>query len=358
MKKYTVTLNQTYMQDYSVTIQVESDLSLEELENDISEITSEWRIARLTEEELIQTGKISGYVKGSYSTWDGDYDPSSDVSTSIEESTNSSIWSIEYNCIRLRKSESDEKNAKTNLKEISIPLDWVNNNIDKKLLDNVEFAEWALDIDGLLLEHFSNKIRSNSDLVKVAINNNIQSVKFLEINLNETKEDFEKAMSIYGNYFIYMPEKLKKSEFVKHFISKNISKKNNFSSDFVMFSRSFLDEEINKLIDKAIQKELCSDPWENDGHALNEYAWDIYNNRNLILNSNNELYRASICCKRAIDLNKEHFILDTYAHVLFAMGDFDQALIQEKEAIELAKTSGEDATDYKEFLGEIKKQKK
>jgi hypothetical protein len=346
------------MQDYSVTIQVESDLSLEELENEISEITSEWRIARLSEQELISTGKISGYVEGFYSTYEGDYEPNSDVSISVEESSNIFNWSIEYDCIRLRKSESDEKNSESNSEEISIPLDWVNKNIDKKSLDNEEFAEWALGIDGLLLEHFSNKIRSNVDLVKVAINNNIKSVKFIEINLNETKEDFEKAMSIYDYNFIYMPEKLKKSEFVKHFISKNISEENYFNTNFVMFSRSFLDEEINKLIDKAIQKELCSDPWENDGDALNSYAWDIYDNRNLIPNSNNELYRASICCKRAIDVKKDHFILDTYAHVLFAMGDFDQALIQEKEAIELAETSGEDATDYKEFLGEIKKQKK
>ena len=75
------------MQDFEVTIQVESDLTSEELDNQISEITSEWRIARLSEAELIKTGKISGYVKGSYSTWDGDYDPSSDVRTSVEEST-------------------------------------------------------------------------------------------------------------------------------------------------------------------------------------------------------------------------------------------------------------------------------
>ena len=85
MKKYTVNLNQTYMQDISVSIQVESDLSMEELENEIAGITSEWRIGRLSEEELISTGTISGYVKGSYSTWEGDYDPSSEVTTSIEE---------------------------------------------------------------------------------------------------------------------------------------------------------------------------------------------------------------------------------------------------------------------------------
>jgi len=85
MKKYTVNLNQTYMQDYAVTIQVESDLSLEELETQISEITSEWRIIRLSEDELIKTGKISGYVKGSYSIWDGDFDPYAGVTTSVEE---------------------------------------------------------------------------------------------------------------------------------------------------------------------------------------------------------------------------------------------------------------------------------
>ena len=113
MKKYQVTLTQTYTQDYSVTIQVESDLSLEELENEISEITSEWRIARLSEEELLRTGKINGYMKGSYSTWDGDYDPAGDVSTSVEESTNIDVWSAEYNCIKLRKSESDEKNTES-----------------------------------------------------------------------------------------------------------------------------------------------------------------------------------------------------------------------------------------------------
>lgn len=110
------------------------------------------------------------------------------------------------------------------------------------------------------------------------------------------------------------------------------------------------------MIDKAIQKELCSDPWENDSDALNSYAWDIYENRNRIPDSENELYRASNCCKRAIDIEKDRYNLDTYAHVLFELRDFTQALIQEQEAIELAENSGEDATDYKEFLEEIKRQ--
>jgi hypothetical protein len=87
LDKYSLTfIRDLYnMQDISVSIQVESDLSVEELENEIARITSEWRIGRLSEEELISTGTISGYVKGSYSTLEGDYDPSSEVTTSIEE---------------------------------------------------------------------------------------------------------------------------------------------------------------------------------------------------------------------------------------------------------------------------------
>jgi hypothetical protein len=85
MKKYQVTLSQSYTQEYSVTIEVESKLSYEELYDNISETTSEWRIARLSEKELISKGLINGYVEGSYSEYDGDSDASSDVTTSLEE---------------------------------------------------------------------------------------------------------------------------------------------------------------------------------------------------------------------------------------------------------------------------------
>ena len=51
MKKYKVTLCQTYQQPVEVCIQVNSALSEEELENEISEIASEWNIGRLEENE-------------------------------------------------------------------------------------------------------------------------------------------------------------------------------------------------------------------------------------------------------------------------------------------------------------------
>ena len=84
-RNYTITLIQTYMQEYRVTFKVESDLTSEELENKITETVSEWRIARGSEDDLIRKGEINGYVKGSYSTWQGDYEADSSVSTSVEE---------------------------------------------------------------------------------------------------------------------------------------------------------------------------------------------------------------------------------------------------------------------------------
>jgi hypothetical protein len=85
MKKYRVTLSQTYCEPFAVTIQVNSPLTLEELENEISDITSKGNIARLSEEELINTGIISGYVEGTYSTWEGDSDPVGEVEVIVEE---------------------------------------------------------------------------------------------------------------------------------------------------------------------------------------------------------------------------------------------------------------------------------
>ena len=85
MKKYTINLSQTYTQDYTITIEVESKLTAAEIESQISDLTSEWRLARLSEEEIMSKGIIDGYVKGSFSTWDGDFEPSSDVSVAVED---------------------------------------------------------------------------------------------------------------------------------------------------------------------------------------------------------------------------------------------------------------------------------
>jgi hypothetical protein len=84
-KKYRVSLSQSYIQDFTVSFEVESNLELKELKNSISDLTIDWSIARLSEEELLSSGEIEGYVKESYSKWDGDLDPSDEVSVSVKE---------------------------------------------------------------------------------------------------------------------------------------------------------------------------------------------------------------------------------------------------------------------------------
>ena len=115
MKKYKINLTQTYMQDYTVTIQIESDLSPDEIESQISDLSSEWRLARLSEEELISSAKIDGYVKGSFSTWDGDFDPSSDVSVTVEDEDGAGDYNDESD-------ESDESEESEESEDGDYPL--------------------------------------------------------------------------------------------------------------------------------------------------------------------------------------------------------------------------------------------
>jgi hypothetical protein len=95
MKKHNVTLRQLYTGEIFVNIEVMSNLSPDELESEISEITRDWRVARLSDEELVRTELIKGYVKGSFSKQDGEFDPADDVECSVEGSSSSNEESEE-----------------------------------------------------------------------------------------------------------------------------------------------------------------------------------------------------------------------------------------------------------------------
>ncbi|MFM2195252.1 MAG: hypothetical protein RL092_852 [Bacteroidota bacterium] len=83
MRTFNVTFTQLYAQEYTVTIQVNSDLTPEELESEMANLANDWRLPRLSEEEVAACG-IQGYVDGSFSIWEGESEPESDVSTSVE----------------------------------------------------------------------------------------------------------------------------------------------------------------------------------------------------------------------------------------------------------------------------------
>lgn len=72
MGKYSVTFTQMYVSEYQVSFEVESDLSPEEFEDKISDISGGiYRLARLSEDELVNDIGLEGLVEDSYSEWEG-----------------------------------------------------------------------------------------------------------------------------------------------------------------------------------------------------------------------------------------------------------------------------------------------
>lgn len=86
MKKHKVILRQQYTGEISVYIEVMSSLPADELESEISEIVRDWRVARLSDGELVETELIKGYVKGSFTKEDGEFEPADDVQCFTEGS--------------------------------------------------------------------------------------------------------------------------------------------------------------------------------------------------------------------------------------------------------------------------------
>jgi hypothetical protein len=87
MKKYKVYLNQYVTAQVRVELEVESDKSIEELEEDIYEQIEDWsRLARFHPENESFPGE---YVKGSYS-YELDYqgDDGDEIDVYVEESDN------------------------------------------------------------------------------------------------------------------------------------------------------------------------------------------------------------------------------------------------------------------------------
>jgi hypothetical protein len=86
MKRYTVNFQQSYGFDVYSSIEVESSSSLNELENEISEITNKWfQLGRLSEEELIKSNEFEGFIKGSFFMSNGESEPIGDIMVDIEE---------------------------------------------------------------------------------------------------------------------------------------------------------------------------------------------------------------------------------------------------------------------------------
>ncbi|MBO0932031.1 thioredoxin family protein [Fibrella aquatilis] len=82
---------------------------------------------------------------------------------------------------------------------------------------------------------------------------------------------------------------------------------------------------------------------------LNNYAWACYDRKDA---TPAELKQALAWSGRSVELDRAPMFLDTYAHLLHRLGRKAEAITTEKEALDKAKTGGDDITVYEKVLTE------
>jgi thiol-disulfide isomerase/thioredoxin len=90
----------------------------------------------------------------------------------------------------------------------------------------------------------------------------------------------------------------------------------------------------------------------SNAKPINEICWNTYR---MLPKDNEALNFTEKWIKKALELERDEEILDTYANILFAKGDKNNAIKIEEEAIELAKKKNKDIENYIKTLEKFKK---
>lgn len=91
----------------------------------------------------------------------------------------------------------------------------------------------------------------------------------------------------------------------------------------------------------------------NDWGTLNDKAWQYYENET----SKSKLGEAAQWAMQSIELNENYFNTDTYAHLLYKLGNKQESLKWALKAVKLGKTAGEDVSITEKLIQQIKKNK-
>lgn len=92
--------------------------------------------------------------------------------------------------------------------------------------------------------------------------------------------------------------------------------------------------------------EDISDYFNEDPKALNEFAWNVFE----WSSKKPQLEVALGWSKRSVELEESPMYIDTYANLLYKLGQKEEARTQQQRAIDMLEKSGKDATDYKSTL--------
>jgi thioredoxin-related protein len=96
-------------------------------------------------------------------------------------------------------------------------------------------------------------------------------------------------------------------------------------------------------------KQYLEKVW-NDYDALNTFAWNYYER----FEDKSKLEKAVECVQRSIVMNSNYANNDTYACLLYKLGNYDKAIKQAERAIELAKKENIDYKETSDLIIKIK----
>ncbi len=89
----------------------------------------------------------------------------------------------------------------------------------------------------------------------------------------------------------------------------------------------------------------------NDANTLNEVAWNFFEK----ITNKDLLEKAANWAKQSVKLSPRSANYDTYANLMFKLGNKEEAIKLEEQALKLAKESGESTIDYEKKIEEFKK---
>jgi antitoxin component YwqK of YwqJK toxin-antitoxin module len=101
---------------------------------------------------------------------------------------------------------------------------------------------------------------------------------------------------------------------------------------------------------KLAENSISIDQVWNDDTELNNYAWKVYEKET----NSNRLKQAVIWVKRSIELKETNYNLDTYAALLYKLGNYKKALTQAEKAVKFAKKTNEKHTETSILIEKIK----
>lgn len=112
-----------------------------------------------------------------------------------------------------------------------------------------------------------------------------------------------------------------------------------------------MENEMNENWEKymAVAADGVEKHYWDDARALNSVSWTIYEK----VDNPDAIAQAEKWAARAVELEPDHTIIDTQAHLLYKMGNTEEALKLEKLALEKAKEAGDDTEDYEAFIEEM-----